>query len=222
MSILKYQLWHLFSLFILISLAYLVLKGNPLLLQGSLFGIETSIWLLFAILIPVLHQAYVMICWRTELLHNSMSRLFGENGFKVFKIGFAVLFFSRLISIIILALSNADSLDLNHQIGYLIGTLLFIPSGYLFYSVKKYFGMDRAFGIDHFDIEIYKDKEFVKQGIFRYSSNAMYVFGFFILWIPGFFFLSQAALVAALFNHLFIWAHYYFTELPDIKFIYHK
>jgi len=31
---------------------------------------------------------------------------------------------------------------------------------------------------------------------------------------------SEAALVAALFNHLYIWVHFYFTELPDMKFIY--
>jgi hypothetical protein len=32
--------------------------------------------------------------------------------------------------------------------------------------------------------------------------------------------LSQAALLAALFNHLYIWVHYYSTELPDIRHIY--
>ncbi|MGH8650439.1 MAG: hypothetical protein ACREUP_14225 [Burkholderiales bacterium] len=31
---------------------------------------------------------------------------------------------------------------------------------------------------------------------------------------------SPAALGAALFNHLYIWVHYYSTELPDMKRIY--
>jgi len=48
----------------------------------------------------------------------------------------------------------------------------------------------------------------------------MYIFGFFILWIPGLLLLSKAALLVALFNHIYIWVHYYFTELPDIKVIY--
>ena len=50
----------------------------------------------------------------------------------------------------------------------------------------------------------------------------MYTFGFLILWILGLVCLSQAALMAALFNHLYIWVHYYCTELPDIYAIYGK
>ena len=56
-------------------------------------------------------------------------------------------------------------------------------------------------------------------GIFRLTGNAMYVFGFFVLWTPGLFFLSQAALLAAAFNHLYIWVHYYCTS-ADIRHIY--
>jgi len=48
----------------------------------------------------------------------------------------------------------------------------------------------------------------------------MYVFGFLVLWIPGFVMFSKAALLVALFNQIYIWVHYYFTELPDINFIY--
>jgi hypothetical protein len=48
----------------------------------------------------------------------------------------------------------------------------------------------------------------------------MYVFGFCVLWVPGFWFASAAALIVALFNHLYIWVHYYSTELPDMKRIY--
>ena len=89
------------------------------------------------------------------------------------------------------------------------------------YSVLRYFGMDRAYGIDHFDPS-YREKSFVKQGMFKYSDNAMYKFGFLILWSIALIFLSQAALIAAAFNHLYIWVHFYFTELPDIQHIYGK
>jgi hypothetical protein len=40
------------------------------------------------------------------------------------------------------------------------------------------------------------------------------------LWVIGFAFLSKAVLLAAAFNHLYIWVHFYFTELPDIRHIY--
>jgi hypothetical protein len=48
----------------------------------------------------------------------------------------------------------------------------------------------------------------------------MYKFGFLILWSIALVFLSKAALLAAAFNHLYIWVHFYFTELPDIRRIY--
>lgn len=82
--------------------------------------------------------------------------------------------------------------------------------------------MNRAFGLDHFKPEEFKNKSFVKKGIFKYTSNGMYIYGFLILYTPGLILLSKAALLAALFNHLYIWVHYYFTELPDIKLIYQQ
>ena len=67
-----------------------------------------------------------------------------------------------------------------------------------------------------------KKESFVNKGIFKYTSNGMYLFGFLILWIPGLLLQSKAALIIALFNHIYIWVHYYFTEQPDIKIIYKK
>lgn len=107
----------------------------------------------------------------------------------------------------------------NPALAVALAVLLLLPALYLFHSVRKYFGFRRAYGIDHFD-ESYRALPFVKQGIFKYTGNAMYVAGFLILWTPGLLLLSTAALLAALFNHLYIWVHYYCTELPDIRRIY--
>jgi hypothetical protein len=60
----------------------------------------------------------------------------------------------------------------------------------------------------------------VNKGIFRWSANAMYVYGFLLLWIPAFVWQSAAALVAAVFSHIYIWVHYYATERPDMNRIY--
>ena len=87
------------------------------------------------------------------------------------------------------------------------------------YSVGHYFGIDRVYGIDHFDPS-YRSKPLVKDGMFKYTDNAMYKFGFLILWTIALVFLSQAALLAAAFNQLYIWVHFYCTELPDIRRIY--
>jgi Phospholipid methyltransferase len=55
---------------------------------------------------------------------------------------------------------------------------------------------------------------------FRFTSNGMYVYGFLLLWVPALWWASAAALCVALFNHLYIWVHYFATERPDIDRIY--
>ena len=220
MKVLKRQIWHLLILIILLSSLVLIAGNDNSILYGKLWGIDTSFWFLAAIISPIIHQVYVLILWRLELHYKSVSVFFGKNGFKLFKIGFAILMALRLITIIILAVSNAKTLNIDPSVSYLIAGIITIPVIYLFYSVLKYFGMDRAFGIDHFEPEKAKTLAFVKQGIFRYTSNGMYIYGLLILWIPGFIMQSEAALLAALFNHIYIWVHYYFTELPDIEIIY--
>lgn len=155
-----------------------------------------------------------------ELAHNTLSSTFGSNGFTLFKVGFAILILIRPLSITLLAVSNANTLDAAPFLAYLLTVILLIPSIYLFYSVKKYFGINRAFGEDHFKPDKYKNDGIIKKGIFKYTNNGMYVYGFLILYVPGLLLLSEAALALALFNHLYIWVHYYFTEKPDMEFIY--
>jgi Phospholipid methyltransferase len=77
----------------------------------------------------------------------------------------------------------------------------------------------RAFGADHFDPSV-RSLPFVRRGIFRFTSNGMYVYGFLLLWVPALWWASAAALCVTLFNHLYIWVHYFATERPDIDRIY--
>ncbi len=220
MKIFNDQLWHVVLLTLLLLGLYFVVQIDKNLLRGEFWGISTFTWFSVAVFTPIVHQLYVLICWRSELYYNGVSGLLGKNAFLVYKIGFALLILLRPLTILALAVSSACSFYINTYLSYLLSLLLFLPSVYLFYSVKKYFGMDRAFGIDHFYPEKFKNVPMVKKGIFKYTSNGMYIYGFLILWIPGVLLQSKAALVVALFNHLYIWVHYYFTELPDIKEIY--
>jgi hypothetical protein len=48
----------------------------------------------------------------------------------------------------------------------------------------------------------------------------MYTFGLMVLYIPALWYASRPALVAAVFGHLYIWVHYFTTELPDMRRIY--
>lgn len=222
LKIVKHQQWHLLILIALLFLLQSFSKMDATFLEGAFYGIKTQYWCLFALSSAILHQFYVLVCWRSELYYKSLTNLFGEQAFKRYKLGFALLILSRPVTITFLAISNAQTIEMNTSVSYVLSGSLFLPVLYLFYSVRIYFGIDRAFGIDHFDPETYKQIPMVKQGIFQYTPNAMYIVGFLALWIPGILLQSKGALVMALFHHIYIWVHYYFTELPDMKTIYGK
>jgi len=212
------QGWHFLSLGVL--LVGVVVLARDDMLAGQLWGISTQVWLWIAITVPVAHQTIVGVIWRGQLYHNWMTNAFGEKGFLIYKIIFTVLFAARPISILLLGISNYNTLACPPVLMYVVAVVLLFPFAYTMYSVARYFGINRAYGIDHFEPERYRDKSFVKQGTFKYTDNAMYKFGFLILWAIALFTLSKAALLATVFSHLYIWAHFYFTELPDIRYIY--
>lgn len=209
-------------IFLALLLISVGLLADQAALSGQWAGLPTSVWLVVAIAVPIVHQVYVWLIWRLELVHGWLTRQFGgRKGFKLYAIVFSVLFVSRPLSILALSIANRNSISIDRWLATIASILLLLPSAYLFYSVHKYFGLRRAYGIDHFE-PAYRESPFVRQGIFRYTDNAMYVFGFLILWVPGLLLESKAALLAPFFNHAYIWVHYYSTELPDIRRIYGK
>ncbi len=214
----KRQGWHLLSL--VASLVMLSLVVDEQFLSGALWGIPTRVWFWVAIAIPIVHQIVVPLIWRAELYHQWMSKTFGGRGFLIYKVIFTILFVGRPLSIILVGISNKNTLPLNPVLAYSLAFLLFLPAAYGIFSVIKYFGIDRAYGIDHFEPEIYRNKPFVKQGMFKYFDNVMYGFIFLLLWSLALLFLSRAALLVAIFSHIYIWVHFYFTELPDMEYIY--
>jgi hypothetical protein len=214
------QWLHAFALMILLA-GVTAMRRLDALQTGDLAGVSASAWLWTAVTIAVTHQVFVWLCWRTQLHLSLLTRTLGRRAFSVFAVLFSILGLARATAVYLLAIANQDTLPANRPALQILAALLAVPTAYLFYSLKRYFGFRRAFGIDHFD-ESYRAKPPVRQGIFRYTRNGMYVFGFLILWIPALWWASAAALTAAAFNHLYVWVHYYATELPDIKRIYSR
>ncbi len=173
-----------------------------------------AFWL--AVCIPIVHQLYVWLCWRLELNNSLISRTIG---FPVYLVLFFVLFSGRFISLFYLAWQDQHSLPLSLSVQVLASLLCVLPGGYTMYSVHRYFGMVRASGADHFDPK-YRAMPFVKQGMFRFTNNAMYLYAFLLFWAVAIGFSSSAALLVAAFSHAYIWLHYFCTEKPDIKYIY--
>ena len=212
------QLAHLVCTAILL-LALYAASQLPGFGSGSFLGLPTTDWVILAVANAILHQVYVWLCWRSELDGQHLTRIFGDHAFRIYQVGFAILIVLRPILAFALGWSNRGTLAIEPWLGYLMSLILLAPSLYLIYCVRRYFGFARAFGIDHFDAS-YRNAQLVRQGIFTWTPNAMYVFGFLILWVPAFLFQSIAALIVAAFSHAYIWVHYYCTEKPDMRRIY--
>jgi len=187
--------------------------------DGELWGIGTITWAWLAASVPIVHQVYVWFCWRTELHAGLLSSWFGKAAFPIYAALFSVLILSRAVLIAILSVSNRGTAAGEPRFMQGLALLVLLPALYTMVSVGRYFGFRRAFGIDHFD-PAYRDMPLVREGMFRYSQNAMYDFGFLLLWVPALYFQSLAALAVVGFSHLYIWVHYEFTEKPDMRRIY--
>jgi len=198
---------HFTCLVVLLILAYLAWMN---------IGAPLPILFWCAIAIPVLHQTFVWLAWRLELQSAAVSKAVGLNGYVAI---FFVFFVCRFISLLALAWVDRGSLGFNNSLAMLLTMFLALPGIYAIYSVKRYFGMVRAAGADHFDVK-YRDMPLVKGGIFRFTSNGMYLYAFLLFWAISIGFNSSASLVAAAFSHAYIWVHFYATEKPDMEFLY--
>ena len=209
----KRQIWHLGGTIVLFYIgAQLVdLDSNT----KTFLGISALSWFMIAMSVPIVHQAYVWICWRSELCWQSISNTIGFKGYVIL---FFILIILRL-SAIVLCFVDYGSLYKPGWLAWILSIILFIPGVYTMYSVKKYFGFLRAAGADHFDPK-YRDMPFENRGIFKWSSNAMYVFA---IGIPFAFAIatgSQSMFVVAIYTYISIWLHYFCTEKEDFKVIY--
>ena len=209
----RHQIWHLGGTILLfyVGAQMVSLEGNT----SSFLGISVLNWFMIAMSVPIIHQVYVWICWRSELCWRSISNTIGFKGYVII---FFILIISRL-SALVLCFIDYGSLYKPGLLAWILSIILFIPGAYTMYSVKKYFGFLRAAGADHFDSK-YKDIPFEKRGIFKWSPNAMYVFG---IGIPFAFAVatgSQSMFVVAIYTYISIWLHYFCTEKEDFKVIY--
>jgi len=169
-----------------------------------------------AVAFPVAHQVFVWLAWRLELRNGAISKSIGFRGYLAL---FFLLFAGRFISLLALAWMDRGSLELQIFPRAIVTILLALLGTYAMYSVKRYFGMVRAAGADHFDPR-YRDMPLVRQGIFRFTSNGMYLYAFLLFWAIAVGLNSTAALTVAAFGHVYIWVHFYATEKPDMDSLY--
>ena len=212
------QLLHLVLLVGLLVGVSLLVTRDPL-QAGQCLGVTTRTWFIVALAIPIVHQIYVWLIWRGELCFGAVSGKLGRAGFLIYRAVFMVLLLSRPLTLTLLAISDHGTLEIPLAVRVLAPLVLAIPAIYTLYSVARYFGITRAVGIDHFDPS-YRELPMVTDGIFRFTGNAMYSFAFLLFWAIAIAGASRAALIVAMFSHLYIWVHYICTERPDMRLIY--
>jgi hypothetical protein len=212
------QIYNYLGLFILLAIIT-YLTTWPGVYNGELWGADTKFWFWLSIGVVVVHQFYAWFVWRTELHLKLMSKWFGKQAFLIWAIFFAILLIFRFVFVFILGYANHGTWRIRPTLGWGLTIIILIPAIYTFYSIKRYFSFKRGLGIDHFD-PVYRELGLVREGIFKYTSNAMYIFAAMMVWVPALIFASKAALISALFNHAYLWVHYFTLELPDMKKIY--
>ena len=206
------QLQHLLLLACLLPGAWAI--AAPSLGEGEYLGLSEQLWFGLALGVPVIQQLGVALLWRAQLCHSLLTRLFGDAGFTVWAVLFLPLLVARPLAILGTGLADLGSLPLPAPLAWTLGGLMLLPALWTIHSIKSYFGIPRALGGDHF-FERYRTMPMVREGAFAYSSNAMYTFVFIGLWGIALLTRSQVALAAALFQHAYIWVHWYCVEQPD-------
>jgi hypothetical protein len=211
------QLRHLLLLTALLPGAWAV--AAPALDGGRWLGVEDRWWFAAALAVPIAMQGVVALLWRAQLCHSLLTRVFGDAGFVVWGVIFFPLLVARPVLTLAVGLADPGSLPVPAAVAIPIGVLLLVPVMWTMHSVAKHFGFARALGGDHF-FERYRAMPMVRKGAFRYTSNAMYSLVFLGFWALALLTRSQAALAVALFQHAYIWVHWYCTEQPDAVVLY--
>ena len=209
----RHQIWHVGGTIILFYIVsqFVDLDNNT----NTFLEISALNWFIIAMAVPLVHQIYVWVCWRSELCWKSINNSIGLKGYLII---FFILIISRL-SALVLCFIDYGSLYKPGLIAWALSIIVFIPGIYTMYSVKKYFGFVRAAGADHFDPK-YRDMPFEKRGIFKWSYNAMYTYA---IAIPFSFAIatgSQSMFIISIYSYIAIWLHYFCTEREDFKVIY--
>lgn len=182
--------------------------------DGTWLGISGTTWFAAAIAVPIVQQVAVALLWRAQLCFSLLTRIFGDRGFVVWGVVFLPLLVARPLLVVAVGLADPGPLPVPVGGTSVVGALMLVPAVWAMHSVKTYFGFARALGGDHF-FERYRAMPMVREGAFGYSSNAMYSFVFVGLWGLALLTHSRAALAVALFQHAYIWVHWYCTEQPD-------
>ncbi len=219
-KIFKRQAYHVL-VYIILGIVFIYYSAHYTDHDKSLWGLTVHEWVIVSWIAAGLHQFWIVLFWRLELYYGVIKKIFGRGGFFIYKAGFVLFASVRLVAVIPASKLSARTLEINELLRW---SLIGITTPFILWSILSvvlYFGINRAFGADHFFPE-YRSMSLEKRGTFRYIPNSMYTILLLVIYHPALFYASLPGLVFALIHHLFIWTHYFCTEKPDLEEIYGK
>ena len=196
-----------------------IFLAQPSLDNSKWLGISETTWFYASLIVVILHQVIGWFVFRSQICFSLLTRIFGKYDLTVWGLIFMPFLLLRPLLTLGLGMADFGSMNGFRALQIIFGLILMIPVSYTLWSIHRYFGIPRALGADHFRQE-YRELPFVRKGAFKYSANAMYTFVFLIFWAIALFTGSVSALAIALFQHAYIWVHWYCVEEPDMRVIY--
>lgn len=139
----KGQIAHLLLLIALLVGAFLLVDLKRL-GESRFLGVGTHFWIVTSLAVPIVHQVYVWLAWRSELCFGAITNRLGSRAFVIYRIVFFVLFLARPVSLILLTLADHDSFEMSIPSRLVICVVLSIPAAYTLYSVARYFGLEQV------------------------------------------------------------------------------
>jgi len=84
---LKGQMVHLLVLMALLVVAYLLVDMKQL-RDSRFLGVSAHGWFIIALAVPISHQVYVWLAWRSELCIGAVTSRLGSDAFVIYQIVF--------------------------------------------------------------------------------------------------------------------------------------
>ncbi len=218
-NIFEKQDWHFALLALLVVSVNAIMVLYPLSFTGVFWGLSTGTWLWIGVFTAILHQIYIMLIWRIQLETRWLTTNLPRLGFIAYLIDYTLMLAARTGAIILVAAANREVIFIPDSFRWVGSIILGIVFTWLTYSVTKSSSYKDLAGAVFFES---KDPNHcgIQKNISAVVPGAVYIFGPLSFYIPGLVLASPASLLLALFNHIYIWIHYCYTEAPSLKRVY--
>ncbi|MDJ0629862.1 MAG: methyltransferase [Rhodobacter sp.] len=203
---------------VFLTLGALHLLGDPAEAPRFL-GLDAHGWARLSMILALAHQGIVALVFRLQLHRAVLTRVFGRHDMTVWAALFLPLLLARPATVFVAGWLDTTPLTGFRWAEVAAGAALIGVAAWVVRAVLMDFTLPRALGGDHFRDEI-AAMPLVRDGPFGVVPNAMYGLAFLGLWGIALMFGSWNALVAAAFQHAYIWVHMHCTEAPDMRWIY--